>query len=213
MRRAPLALLPGLALASALAGAPAALEVLRDGDLADWRARSFHGETRYRAETLDGRRALRAESAATASGWYREVEVELGRTPWLEWTWRVERLPEGGPERRKAGDDFAVRVYVVFSGGLAFWRTRTLSYVWAAREPAGSDWPNPYTANAHMFALRSGPEGLGGWQRERRDVRADYRRAFGEEPPPVAAVALMSDSDDTGSRTLAWYGDIRFSPE
>ncbi|HZV81636.1 MAG TPA: DUF3047 domain-containing protein [Geobacteraceae bacterium] len=37
---------------------------------------------------------------------------------------------------------------------------------------------------------------------------ADYRRLFGEEPGTLGAVAIMTDSDNTGGRASAWYGDI-----
>jgi hypothetical protein len=42
-------------------------------------------------------------------------------------------------------------------------------------------------------------------------VLADYRRIFGEEPGAVDAVAIMTDTDNTGASATAWYGDIRFA--
>ena len=46
-----------------------------------------------------------------------------------------------------------------------------------------------------------------------RDVEADYRAAFGEAPPPISGVALMTDADNTGGSALAYYGDITLSVE
>ena len=92
-----------------------------------------------------------------------------------------------------------------------FWRTRAINYVWSNNQPVGSSWPNAFTSRAHMIAIASGAERVGQWVSERRDVRADYRRAFGEEPGPVDAVAIMTDTDNTGRTITAWYGDIWFT--
>lgn len=183
------------------------------GDLAGWQAKAFVGETRYALESTDGRRALRADSRAAASGRYREIRVDLGKTPILRWSWKVDHALPGADERTRAGDDYPARVYVVFSGGLAFWRTRAINYVWSSRQPVGSRWPNAFTGNARMIAVESGTDRAGSWVTERRDVRADYRRLFGSEPGSVAAVAIMTDTDNTGASATAWYGDIWFTAE
>lgn len=183
------------------------------GDLSDWQKKAFAGETRYSLEKSDGRLALRADSSAAASGRYREVNVDLNKTPILNWTWKIGGILTGNDERTRAGDDYPARVYVVFSGGVMFWRTRAINYVWSNKQPVGNSWPNAFTSRAHMIAIASGAERVGQWVSERRDVLADYRRAFGEEPGPVDAVAIMTDTDNTGKDITAWYGDIWFTKE
>lgn len=183
------------------------------GDLASWQTKVFAGETRYALESVDGRLALRADSSAAASGRYREIRVDLGKTPILHWSWKVEHVLTGADERTRAGDDYPARVYVVFSSGLAFWRTRAINYVWSSGQPVGSRWPNAFTGNARMIAVESGAERAGAWVDERRDVYADYRLLFGEEPSSVVAIAIMTDTDNTGATATAWYGDIWFSGE
>ena len=64
-----------------------------------------------------------------------------------------------------------------------------------------------------MIAVRAGPDGLQQWLSEKRDVKADYRRLFGTEPGEISAVALMTDTDNTGLQAEAWYGDIWFDSE
>jgi hypothetical protein len=98
----------------------------------------------------------------------------------------------------------------VIDGGWAFWRTRTVVYVWAARQPAGSDWPSAYADQARVVALRSGTAEAGQWREERRDLRADFRRWFGIDARHVDGVALMTDCDDGGGAASAAYGDLRF---
>lgn len=178
------------------------------GSLEGWQEKSFEGRTRYELRTVDERRALQAVSSSSASGLYREISVDLERTPYLHWSWRVESVLRGNDERAKSGDDYPARIYVVFSGGLYFWRTRAINYVWSSNQSAGSEWPNAFTSNARMIAVRGGNSEAGNWVTERRDIRADYRRLFNEEPGKVAAIAIMTDTDNTGQTVQAWYGDI-----
>ncbi|SEO86878.1 DUF3047 domain-containing protein [Nitrosovibrio sp. Nv6] len=182
-------------------------------DLSDWQSKTFTGVTRYALADENGQTVLRADSSGGASGLYREVRINLDKTPVLNWTWRIGNILSGGDERTRAGDDYPARVYVIFSGGPMFWRTRAINYVWSNKQPSGSSWPNAYTGNARMLAVESGADRVGQWVEERRDVRADYRRVFGEEPGRVDAVAIMTDTDNTGTTATAWYGDIWFSAE
>ena len=94
-----------------------------------------------------------------------------------------------------------------------FWRTRAINYVWSNKQPVGTSWLNAFTGNARMIAVESGSKRIGQWISERHDVNADYRRLFGEEPGRVDAVAIMTDTDNTGTTATAWYGDIWFSTE
>lgn len=181
------------------------------GDLNDWQTKSFKGETRYAFDEKSGRKALFADSQGAASGLYREIRVDLTRTPWLNWSWRVDRVLNGVDERGKAGDDYPARVYVVVSGGAAFWKTRSLVYVWSSNQPVGATWNNAFTSNARVMALRSGTKDAGRWVTEKRDIRADFRQLFGEDIDHIDAVALMTDTDNSGQSATAWYGDIYFT--
>lgn len=178
-----------------------------------WQNKSFKGQTEYELVTVDGRRVIRADSNATASGLYRKIDIDLSATPWLHWRWKVANVLEGVDETTRSGDDYPARVYVVFSGGLAFWRTRTVVYVWSSHQPAGSSWHNAFTDNARVIAVESGTDKIGQWVTESRNVREDYRRLFGEDVTQADAVAIMTDTDNSGQQATAWYGDIRFSDQ
>jgi hypothetical protein len=197
------------ALALILAAAPAAAELaFSPGDLARWAPHSFEGETRY--ELAEGGQAVRAACDASASGLFLRREIDLTRTPILEWRWRVDAtFPPGPAETTKAGDDYPARLYVV-KEALLPWNTMALNYVWASGQPKGAEWPNAYASQARMIALRSGPGD--GWATERRDLRADFRRLFGEDVTTIDAVAIMTDCDDRGARAEAFYGGLRFLP-
>lgn len=178
-----------------------------------WEAQLFRNKmpTRYRIVDDHGMSVLRADCNASASGLIRRERVDLNRTPILQWRWRTRALPTGTNEREKSGDDFALRVYVVHDGGWALWRTRSLVYVWSNGESGVGDWPNPYTDNAHVVVVRSGPQQVGEWVEEARDVRADFSTYLGLRYDAIDGVAVMSDCDDSGGQARAWYGDIRWT--
>ncbi len=181
------------------------------GDLDGWKTQSFQGITSYRLVSQDGRQVLEATSHGTASGLVRELRVDLEKLPYLNWSWRVDDVLTEIDERTKAGDDYPARVYAIVSGGIAFWRTRTLIYVWSSRQPAGSTWKNAFTGNARVMALRSG-KGTG-WVSEHRDVRSDFKTCFKDDTTFLDAVAIMTDTDNSQQEATAWYGDIFFSSE
>ena len=195
------------------AGERIELSRFAQGDVSGWKTKVFAGTTIYTLDRTDDKAALRADSSAAASGLYREIKVDLGKTPILHWTWKIEQVLPGADERTRAGDDYPARVYVVFSQGMRFWRTRAINYVWSNRQPLGSSWPNAFVGNARMVAVESGSSRAGSWVSERRDVRADYRRLFGEEPGSVDAVAIMTDTDNTRATATAWYGDLWFGEQ
>ena len=87
----------------------------------------------------------------------------------------------------------------------------TLMYIWENRAPKGTVIDNAHTSRVKMIVAESGRDRLGRWIEESRDLRADFRRAFGEEPGRVRSVAVMTDSDNTGEKTHAYYGDIAFA--
>lgn len=131
---------------------------------------------------------------------------------YLRWSWKVAGTIPGGDERTRAGDDYAARVYVIFPGTF-FWQTKAINYIWANRLGRGESVPNAFTPSAGMIAVESGSGNAGEWIAEERDVLEDYRRLFGGEPGKAGAVAIMTDTDNTGSEAEAWYGEIVLSTE
>lgn len=175
-----------------------------------WEEKSFRGRTDYQVVADGESHCLRAESHAAASGLIFPKTYSLRDYPYLSWRWRVDNVIPGGDERRKSGDDYAARVYVIFPHWLPL-RTRSINYIWANQLPQGEFVPNPFFSGAVMVAVQSGESQVGTWQSERRNVLEDYRRIFGEEPPKVGAIAVMTDTDNTGRSAVACYADIWIS--
>ncbi len=195
----------------ALAGQP--LGRFSETGLDGWQQKRFDGETRYRL--LDPQRGwVEAVSENAASALYLERKIDLERTPWLNWSWQ-KRLPiEPGDENLKTGDDFVARVYAVKKGGLLFWKTLAINYVWSAGHRKGDSWDNPFAGNnAKMLSLRDATDPAGQWFSEKRNLREDFRRLFGKELRYIDGIAIMTDSDNSGGRAEALYGDLYFTAE
>ncbi|RIZ68288.1 MAG: DUF3047 domain-containing protein [Methylococcales bacterium] len=189
------------------------------GSLEDWEAREFNGQTHYELVDLAGVKVLKAESVSSASGMFREQRIDLHKTPFMHWRWHISnRLSPHLNEQEQSGDDYAARVYVVVSGGAAFWKTKAINYVWSTTSPVGKVWPSAYafaaaTGKMTMISLRSSTNETGIWYSEKRNVREDLKQQFGEDIRYIDAVAIMSDSDDSKGMVTAYYGDIYFTKD
>jgi hypothetical protein len=179
--------------------------------MAGWPVRVFEERTDYELVTLEARTALRAQADAAASARYYAVEIDLDETPWIVWSWRMERLPRGdASERVKAGDDYALRLYVVQEGWLGRLSARALNYVWSRSEPVGARWPNAFTGRAHMVVVDSGSARRGQWVEHRRNLRQDWQTVFGDDLKSLQGVAIMTDADNTGSFAAGYYAAVNF---
>jgi hypothetical protein len=184
------------------------LDDYEQGIRKNWKEKSFKGATDYEVVQEDGQRCIRATSDASASALYYEIDFDSRDYPFLAWRWKVNNIVAKGDELKKEGDDYAARVYVVFPSAL-FWRTKAINYIWANKLALGQAVPNSFTSNACMIAVQSGQTHVGQWLEEKRNLVEDYRKCFGEDTPKAGAVAIMTDTDNTGEKAIAWYGPIR----
>jgi len=172
----------------------------------------FAGRASVELVRAEAGMALQLRSSGASFALYRDVIVDLKEFPLLTWSWKVVRLPAAGDVRQSATDDEAAQVYVVFPRWPApLTSSDVVGYVWDSRAPVGTQLSNPKAANVRIIVVESGTARLGTWQRQRRNVAADYVALFGRQPPRVGQVAVMIDSDDTGSDAEALIGDLVFS--
>lgn len=176
-----------------------------------WDLKEFSGRAEVDVVNEDGRVALRLGSERSSYALYRDVVVDPQEFPVLTWAWKVTRLPAGGDIRERARDDQAAQVYVIFPRW-PFPRIHSdvLGYIWDSRAPAGLRLTSTQSANVKLVVLESGPERLGQWVSEERDVYQDYLALFGRDPPRIGKIAVMIDSNDTGSRAEALVGELTF---
>ena len=205
-----IAMVPAYAGPQAPAGAPTVrlLDDFSPGWREAWKLQQLGGETTsYRAVREASGMILRAESNNAATALYRFVDVEAHHAS-VTWRWKVERSLKHGSEKERSGDDYAARLFVIFGPELFSRNMRALCYVWAGRETPGSSYRSPYVDTVQTIVLQSGDAKAGVWVDEAPDIAGDHRRAFGEEPVAISAIAIVVDTDNTGSRAVAWFDDL-----
>jgi len=195
-----------------------------------WRPVTFpkiEKHSRYSIETRGGETVLRAESSASASGLVYRRDFNVYEYPKLRWRWMIHNVYTRGDTGGKAGDDYPIRIYILFrydpekasalervTYGIAralygeYPPQSTLNYVWASREDTPSLFTSPYTGKAKLLALEKGARFAGQWRDEGVDILRDYRRAFGTDPPIQASLGIMNDSDNTGEASVSWVDFI-----
>lgn len=185
---------------------------------------------RFRHVRLDGRDAMAATSHSAASMLRRKVRVEPASLDLLRFSWKVPELLAGADLGARDKADSPVRVILAFEGDRSRLSARdqllsdlvqsmtgermpyaTLMYVWCGKRPEGAIIRNPRTDRIRKLVVESGRTRLNQWVEYERDIRADFRRAFGEEPGALVGVAIMTDSDNTRSTAHAWYGPLHLT--
>lgn len=201
--------------------------------LADWKPLTFPKiprHTTYRIQKEDSKNILVAQADQSASGIIYTKTFNIFKTPILKWRWKVSNIYQAGDEKKKSGDDYPLRIYVVFKynpdkAGV-FEKAQygavkliygeypphsSLNYIWANKKYTEKILPNTYTAKAQMILLQKGPERTGQWIEERVNALSDYRMAFGTEPPIEAGIAVMGDADNTGEKATGYVDYIEVS--
>lgn len=185
--------------------------------------------TRYQIRHWDGTNAVEAVADSSMALLGRPLTVDLERFPILCWRWRVDAALKSADMRTKTGDDYAARVYLTFSiptdqlsigtrAKLALARTiygdqvpdAAINYVWDNQQPVETLMNNAYTDRARMIVVRSGNADAGRWLSERRDVLADFQRAFGRLTGKLKGIAIAVDTDNTKEHARAGFADFRF---
>lgn len=179
----------------------------------------------------DGRQVLHARANASATGLRCTVRIDPLAQPLLDFSWRVPRVPQQATVDRPERDDSPARVIVAFDGDMARLPLRDrllfdqvelftgqklpyamLMYTWCASLPTDTLVANHRTQRIQYLTVESGALHVGRWRHYRRDVVADYQRAFGEPPGNIISLGVLTDSDALKLDLEAWYGDIVLRP-
>ena len=226
MQRLVLLLLLLLATATVRAGEESVLFREDFHDLENWRPLFFpkiQNHTVYTVETQGDHHYLKAESRASASALVYKKEFSVYDYPRIRWRWKVDNVYRNWDGRTKQGDDYPIRVYILFkydadrtgfldkvkynAAKLVYGEYpphSTLNYVWASKRDPESVITSPYTGRAELILLEKGEENVGKWVVEEVDVIEDYQEAFGVKPPATASLAIMNDSDNTGESAVSY---------
>lgn len=199
------------------------------GGTVKWQCHTFPGKksTAYQAMQQDGRQAVRGEALSAASMLRQHVRIDAEQLGRLRFSWKVPQLIAGADMRLRETDDSPVRVILAFDGDRSKFSAKnamlselaltltgeplpyaTLMYVWGNHSEPGSVIINPRTDRIRKMVLESGTEKLNHWQDYERDIVADYVKAFGEAPGALVGIGIMTDTDNTRQKAVAWYGPI-----
>lgn len=195
----------------------------------DWQPFVLPGkrQTSYTSVQKEGRAAWHARAESSASMLRRQLPMLPAGDRQVEFSWWVPQMIPGADLTQADRADSPVRVAFAFDGDHSRLSMRnrmqfqmaemltgeappyaTLMYVWDNHAPVESILHSPRSDRIRKVVLDSGDKQLRRWRTHRRQLAADYRRAFGEEPGALLAVALMTDADNTNSRAEAWYSDV-----
>lgn len=163
-------------------------------------------------EENEGHRVLHMKSKIESSAVRRDIRgrVNLKETPILEWSWKAITLPKNGDCRKKATDDQAAQLYIVWPRFPEAVRSQIIGYIWDSTAPAGSIVKSEKTSTVTYVVMRSGAADLGKWITERRNVVEDYKKIYGAQPDNPGFISISIDSDDTVSSAESVFGAIRF---
>jgi hypothetical protein len=147
-------------------------------------------------------------SANTSFSLQKKVNVDLRRFPVLTWKWKVTKLPEGGDFRKSKTDDQAAQLFIAFT------KTKSIVYIWDRSAPQGltKDTPVPLM-HVQVVVVQCGAAGTGMWITETRNMYEDYKKLFGEEPPPASGMRLQINSQHTGTSAESYFADVVFKKQ
>jgi len=184
-------------------------------------------DTVYTLHQADGRTVLHGDADSSASFFASIFRSAVEVPSSISWRWKTDSLVPGADNRDKKREDAPLRVIVAFAGDFdklpeeeikRFKRAKALSgrelpyamlmYIWSNHVPVNTVIPSAHTSQVKMLVAASGVEGLGQWQKVKRNLADDYQRAFGANPGPVFGVAVMTDTDNTHTKAVGEYAEI-----
>ena len=202
-----------------------------DGDA--WQHMPLPGKraTTYTFGRHEGRAAWRADSDASASLLRRRVQVTVTERTTVEFAWWVPAVIPAADLRHAETADSPVRLVFAFDGDVSKLSLRdrmqfqaaealtgerppyaTLMYVWDNHAAPETILRGARSERVKKLVLERGDAHLRQWRGHKRQLKADFVRAFGEEPGNLVAIALLTDSDNTRTKAQAWYGAVALNP-
>lgn len=160
-----------------------------------------------------GKGVIRAESLGSRASLYKEVEEKEKEFSKISWKWKISNVIRSAIETRKDRFDAAARVIVVFGKGGWFRGFGgepsgfKIEYIWATRLPKGHIFDHPGEKYCKVFVIETGEGKAGQWVHEERNIRKDYKIAFGQEPDGVLAIGIQTDTDQSNERVTAYYSE------
>ena len=185
-------------------------------ELAELEVRKVRGaknKTIYSIGNNDKGNFLKAVADNSASGLGKEIKIDLNKTPFINITWKVEKDLSGIKENTKKGHDYAARVFVIKKTGATLLSNRAINYVFSSNNNVGSNFPSPYTKKSIDNVLASTKDNLNEWVTVKANVKEDFKRFHNLEINELDGLAIMSDTDNSKMKSIAYFQNIYFSSQ
>ena len=175
------------------------------------KVRGADNKTIYTVGSNENGNFLKAIADNAASGLGKEVKIDLNKTPFINITWKIERDLAGIKENTKKGHDFAARVFAVKKTGATPLSNRAINYVFSSNSEIGFNSPSPYTKKSIDNVLATTKDNLNKWITVKANVKDDFKRFHNLDVNELDGLAIMSDTDNSKMKAVAYYQNIYFS--
>ena len=177
------------------------------------KVRGADNKTLYTVGLNDNGNYLKSVADNAASGLGKEIKINLNKTPFINITWKIEKDLSGIKENTKKGHDYAARVFVIKKTGATPLSNRAINYVFSSNNEVGSNWPSPYTKKSIDSVLASTKDNLDEWVTVKANVKEDFKRLHNLDVNTLDGLAIMSDTDNSKKRSVAYFQNIYFSAD
>ena len=177
------------------------------------KVRGADNKTVYTVGTNDNGNYLKSVADNAASGLGKEIKINLNKTPFINITWKIEKDLSGIRENTKKGHDFAARVFVIKKTGATPLSNRAINYVFSSNNEVGTNFPSPYTKKSIDNVLASTQNNLNEWVTVKSNVKEDFKRLHDLEINELDGLAIMSDTDNSKMKSIAYFQNIYFSSQ
>ena len=187
-----------------------------ESELSQLQVRKVRGadkKTVYSIGANENGNYLKSVADNAASGLGKEVKIDLNKTPFINITWKIDQDLKGIKENTKKGHDFAARVFAVKKTGATPLSNRAINYVFSSNNDVGLNWPSPYTKKSVDNVLSSTKNSLGEWVTVKSNVKEDFKKFHDLDVNELDGLAIMSDTDNSKMKSIAYYQNIYFSAE
>ena len=175
------------------------------------KVRGADNKTVYSLGSNENGNYLKAIADNAASGLGKEIKVNLNETPFINITWKVEKDLRDIKENTKKGHDFAARVFVIKKTGATPLSNRAINYVFSSNNDVGENFLSPYTKKSIDNVLATTKENLNEWVTVKSNVKADFKKFHNLDVNQLDGLAIMSDTDNSKMKSVAYYQNIYFS--
>ena len=175
------------------------------------KVRGADNKTIYSTGSNENGNFFQAIADNAASGLGKEIKINLNETPFINITWKVEKDLRGIKENTKKGHDFAARVFVIKKTGATPLSNRAINYVFSSNNDVGENFPSPYTKKSMDNVLATTKENLNKWVTVKSNVKEDFKKFHNLDVNQLDGLAIMSDTDNSKMKSIAYYQNIYFS--